>query len=246
MSVDEPVLSESNLDDAEQWADHPLAHFLAAAWRNTVRSFSRQRAHYETLSEVDGVFRELIEHASESPERLAGSMLIRAHGSLLAASSLALSGQVAESYALMRNTLRSALHGVFLAGDAERQRIWVARADDDQAAERMRITFGNGPMLRHLRELDTATAGIYERLQQRTIDRGAHPNTYGSFAHNGDAQPIDFTRAYLVTDDEVQRMALRTVAQVGICALSIFYYVYGDQYREHKLDARLAKLRQGH
>lgn len=246
MSVEESLLSESNGAEAEQWADHPLAHFLAAAWRNTVRSFSRQRAHYETLSEVDGVFRELVTHASESPERLAGSMLIRTHGSLLAASSLALSGQVAESYAMMRSALRSALHGVFLAGDDERQRIWGARADDDRAAEQMRVTFANGPMVRHLRELDAATAGIYERLQQRTIDRGAYPNANGNFAHNGDTQPVDFSRAYLVADDEVQRMALRSVAQVGICALSMFYYVYGDQYREHKLDVRLAKLRHGH
>jgi len=246
MSVEEPALSESSDADSEQWADHPLAHFLAAAWRNTVRSFNRQRTHYETLSAVDGVFRELIEHAGESPERLAGSMLIRTHGSLLAASSLALSGQVAESYAMMRNSLRAALHGVFLAGDAERQRIWIARTDDDQAAERMRATFATGPMLRHLRELDSATAGIYERLQQRTIDRGAYPNANGGFAQNGDLQSIDFSLAYLVTDDEVQRMALRSVAQVGICALSMFYYVYGEQYREHKLDARLAKLRQGH
>ena len=132
MSVEELALSESNGAEAEQWADHPLAHFLAAAWRNTVRSFSQQRAHYETLSEVDGVFRELVTHASESPERLAGSMLVRTHGSLLAASSLALSGQVAESYAMMRSVLRSALHGVFLAGNDERQRIWGARADDDR------------------------------------------------------------------------------------------------------------------
>ncbi|MBL9164821.1 MAG: hypothetical protein JNL18_18985 [Planctomycetaceae bacterium] len=246
MSVNESAVTDTSLSDAEQWADHPLAHFFAAAWRNTVRSFSRQRAHYETLAEVDGVFRELVEHAAESPERLAGSMLIRTHGSFLAASSLALSGQIAESYALMRNALRSALHGVFIAGDAERQRIWVARADDEQAAERMRAAFATGPMLRHLRELDAATSAIYERLQQRTIERGAHPNAYGTLAHNGDAQPTDFSRAYLVTDDEVQRMALRTIAQVGICALSMFYYVFGDLYREQKLDARLAKLRHGH
>jgi hypothetical protein len=246
MSVEEPAASDDYAAEAEQWADHPFAHFLAAAWRNTVRSFSRQRAHYETLAEVDGVFRDLIGHVGDSPERLAGSMLIRAHGSLLAASSLALSGQVAESYALMRNCLRSALQGVFLAGDAERQRIWAARADDDQAAQRMRSTFAQGAMLDHLREIDAATAAIYERLQQRTIDRGAHPNAYGNFVHQADEQPVDFSRAYLVTDDEVQRMALRTVAQVGICVLSIFYYVYGDQYREQKLDGRLAKLRQGH
>jgi hypothetical protein len=246
MSVDEPALSEPNLDDAEQWADHPLAHFLAAAWRNSVRSFRRERTHYDTLAEIDAVFRQLVEHAAENSERLAGSMLIRTHGSLLAASSLALSGQIAESYALMRTTLRSALHGVFLAGDAQRQQIWAARADDDRAAELMRTTFSTGPMLRHLRELDSSTAAIYERLHQRTIERGAHPNVHGPFINGGDAQPTDFSRAYLVVDDDVQRMALRSAAQVGICALSMFYYVYSDLYREHKLDARLAKLRQGH
>lgn len=248
MSVDERAPSDQSVADAEQWAGDPLAQYFAAAWRNTVRSFSLQRAHYETLVEIDGVYRRLIEHAEDSSERLAGSMLIRAHGSFLAASSLALSGQIAESYALMRNSLRSALHGLFLAGDAERQRIWIARNDDDAGADRMRATFSNGPMLRHLREIDSATAGIYERLQQRTIERGAHPNTYASFARDeeGESPSLDFSRAYLVTDDEVQRMALRTAAQVGICALSLFYYVYGDQFREQKLDARLAQLRHGH
>lgn len=248
MSVEERAPSDQSVADAEQWSGDPLAHFFAAAWRNTVRSFSSQRAHYETLVEIDAVYRRLIEHAEDGAERLAGSMLIRAHGSFLSASSLALSGQIAESYALMRNSLRSALHGLFLAGDAERQRIWIGRNDDDAAAERMRATFSNGPMLRHLRDIDASTAGIFERLQQRTIDRGAHPNTFASFAQreNGESRSLDFSRAYLVTDDEVQRMALRTAAQVGICALSLFYYVYGDQFREQKLDARLAQLRHGH
>ena len=246
MSVDEITLNESNVDDADQWADHPLAHFLAGAWRNTVRTFSREHAHYEALAEIDAVFRQLVEHASQGTERLACSMLVRTHGSLLAASSLALSGQVAESYVLMRNALGSALQGIFLAGNAERQQIWIARADDDQAAELMQSTFADGSMLEHLRELDGTTAAIFERLYQRTIDRGAHPNAHGRFVHSGVDQPVDFARAYLITDDDVQRMALRSAAQVGICTLSMFYYVYGELYRAHKLDARLAKLRQGH
>lgn len=246
MSVDETLLSEPSVDGAEQWADHPLAHFLAGAWRNTVRSFRREHAHYDALAEIDALFRQLVEHASQGTERLASSMLVRTHGSLLAASSLALSGQVAESYVLMRNSLSSALQGVFLAGDAERQQIWIARADNDQAAELMQSTFAAGSMLEHLRDLDAATAAICERLQQRTIDRSAHPNAHGPFVHTGDNQPVDFSRAYLITDDDVQRMALRSAAQVGICTLSMFYYVYGELYRAHKLDARLAKLRQGH
>jgi hypothetical protein len=205
-----------------------------------------ERALFEPLADIDGVFRELVVHAGRSPERIAGAMLVRTHGSLLAASSLALGGQVAEAYALMRNALRSALLGVFIAGNDDRQQIWVARADNEQAADLMRATFATGPMLRHFRELDAPTAGIYERLHQRTIDRGAHPNVHGPFANESDAELIDFSRFYLVVDDDVQRMALRSTAQVGICTLSMFYYVFGDLYREFKLDARLAKLRQGH
>ena len=246
MSIDEAALAEPADAHPEQWADQPLARYLAAAWRNSVRTIRNEPALYDALAEIDGVFRRLVAHADESPERIAGAMLVRTHGSLLAASSLALGGQVAEAYALMRSALRSALLGVFIAGNDERQQIWVARADDDRAAERAQATFANGPMLRHLRDLDAATAGIYERLHQRTIERGAHPNVHGPIANDANEDSIDFSRCYLVVEDDVQRMALRSTAQVGICTLSMLYYVFGDLYREYGLDGRLTKLRQGH
>jgi hypothetical protein len=226
----------------------PLAEYLAAAWRNTVASRTSQRDHYLALVEVDELFRELIIAASDGDEQLAATMLVRTHGSFLAAASLALGGQVAEAYAMAQNALRSALRGLFLADNDERQKVWLNRHDNDQTADQMRELFAHDAMLQQLRDADAATAGIYERLHQRTIDRSMHSSIHGRpFKDSGgEVEGADFIDAYLVTGDEVQRMALRTLAQVGICTLSIFYYVYGDHFRERHLDSRLAKLRHGH
>lgn len=236
--VDEPVDSERT--------ESPLAHFFAAAWRNTKLSIDRHREHFDTLSEVDVIFNVLTACSEDSPERVARSMLIQTHGALRAASLLALSGQVAESYSLMRTTLRSAMHGVFMAGDEDRQRIWLARVDDDRSADLKRATFANGLMLRHLRQLDAATAGIYERLHHRTIDRGLHANCHGGGSENHAGSSAESGCDDFALDDEVQRSALRSAAQVGICTLSMFYYVYGDLFRKYQLDDRLASLRHGH
>jgi hypothetical protein len=56
----------------------------------------------------------------------------------------------------------------------------------------------------------------------------------------------DVTSEYFVCDDEVQRSGLRSLAQVGICCLSIFYYAFADRRRELQLGPSLNKLRQGH
>lgn len=243
MSVEEVNVDEPN---ASEQAESPLTHFFAASWRNTKLSIDRHPEHFETLSEVDVILNVLTAFSDESRERVARSMLIQTHGALRAASLLALSGQVAESYSLMRTALRSAMHGVFIAGDEERQRIWLARVDDDRSADLKRTTFANGLMLRHLRQLDAATAGIYERLHHRTIDRGLHANCHGGGSENDAGSSAESGCDDFALDDEVQRSALRSVAQVGICTLSMFYYVYGDLFRKHKLDDRLASLRHGH
>jgi hypothetical protein len=236
------------VDVAEQWAGDPLAQFLAAAWRNTVSAFSAERQRYRSLAEVDAVYRRLIENLDESSERISITFLVRSHGSFLAAASLALSGQVAEAYALMRTAMKAALQGLYINGSPERQQLWVSRNDDDVARQRMQAEFNSDAPLRHLQEIDPSTAGIYEKLRDRTIDRGAHPNTYANLARSAErgAAGVDFTREYFVCEDDVQRSCLRSAVQVGICCLSIFFYVFPDRYRALELDTSINKLRQGH
>lgn len=239
---------DQSLDDEQAWAGEPLAQFLAAAWRNTVNSFGAERQRYAALAEVDSVFRRLIENLADSPEHLSSTLVVRTHAAFLAAASLALSGQVAEAYVLLRQSLRAALQGLFVAGSPERQRFWASRNDDDDARRRMESEFSDAAMLSRLREVDAATAGIYQKLDQRTLDRSGHPNTFATLTRQtpADAAGNDFTRKYFVRDDDVRRSCLRSAVQVGICCLSIFFYVFGDEYRELELEAPINKLRQGH
>ena len=60
------------------------------------------------------------------------------------------------------------------------------------------------------------------------------------------AEPFSIEQNYFAVGHETQRFCLRSLAQVGICTLSLFYYAFPDLYRSAGLDAQLTKLRQGH
>jgi hypothetical protein len=173
---------------------------------------------------------------------------MRSHGRFLGATSLALSGLVAEAYTLLNRSLMAALQGVFVAADPERQQLWINRNNDDAARERMRTEFKAGNLRRHFRQTDASTAMICETLLRRTSDHSDHPNTYADpFRKPGVARPrFDVTAEYFVPSGEVQRYCLRTAAQVGICVLSMFFHVFPDHYRESGIPDRLTKLRHGH
>jgi hypothetical protein len=235
-------------DELSQWAGNPLAQFLAAAWRNTVHSFSAETDHYRTLAEVDAVFRALVGDAGVNKDRVSAGFLVRAHAAWLTTASLGLSGQVAQAYSLMGSVLETALQGLFISGSPERQQLWLGRNDDDNAELRADTMLDMEAALTHLHELDPATANVYAKLQARAKDRGAHPNTYANLSRTASpgAEPADCKGEYFICDNDIQRACLRSTAQVGICLLSIFYYMFGDQYRELELGERINKLRQGH
>ncbi len=251
-----PVSNVSNVIEStpdamehHEWAGDPLAQFLAAAWRNTVQAFNGESQQYGVIAEVDGIYRQLVaDDELNKSQRFPATFLVRSHGSFIAAASLALSGQVAEAYVQLRAALETALHGLFIVDDAERQRMWISRNDDKAGLDVAHALFSGQAPLSNLQEIDPATAGVYQQLLARIIDRQSHPNTY---AHSAQQSPTksagyDFAQNYFVRGDEVQRSCLRTVAQVGICCLTVFYYAFADRYRELQLDVKVKGLRKGH
>jgi hypothetical protein len=242
---------ESNADDLDlnTWAEDPLAQFFATAWRNTVHAFTNDVHQYRVIAQVDGIYRQLVsDEQINGSKRLEATFLVRSHASLLAAASLALSGQVAEAYVLMRAALEAALQGLFLADSPERQQHWIRRNDDEPSKQRAQEMFSGPAPLECLRTTDPATAGVYEQLVARALDRQAHPNAYAiPRKPSPDASTgVDFIRQYFVLGDDVQRSCLRSIAQVGMCCLTIFYYAFADRYRDLGLDVSVKKLRRGH
>jgi hypothetical protein len=247
--VDDVDRSEADAAELSEWGGEPLAQFFAAAWRNTVRSLTSEAQQYGVLAEIDGIYRQLItDEESNQDKRFLTTFLVRAHGAHLAAASLALSGQVAEAYVLMRASLETALKGLFIADSPERQQLWIGRNDNDEASGRASAMFNGPEPLANLQTVDAATAGVYQQLHDRTADRQFHANTLAVLSRDAPSgsQGADFTQKYFVLGDEVQRSCLRSVAQVGLCCLTIFYYAFPDRYRELELDVRVKQLRRGH
>jgi hypothetical protein len=236
------------VDTPPGWGRDALSQFLDAARIQTFQAVADHAEHYDALAEVDGVFRTALEQLGGDSEQLAGAMFLRSHGRYLGATSLALSGLAAEAYTLLNRSLVAALQGVFVAGSAERQKLWVNRNDDDAAHQQMRVEFTSANLRRHFRQTDPATAMVCETLLRRTSDHSDHPNTYADPFRRpeGDHRHFNVTDEYFVHGGEVQRYCLRTAAQVGICVLSMFFYVFGDRYRESDIPERLTKLRKGH
>ncbi len=231
----------------EGWNDQPLGAFMTAAWSNALAAVANDRQRFDALAEVDGLYRQLISSLGGATERLSVALVMRAHGMFLSAAALGLSGLVAEAYALLRGSLEAGLQGVFVAGAPERQQLWINRNNDDEARAQALREFDGENMLRRLREIDAATAAIYEKLHRRADDHSAHPNTFADiFRDDEPGAPVDVTHEYFVDGGEVQRFCLRSAVQVGICCLSMFFYVFPERYRAGEIAERLAKLRHGH
>jgi hypothetical protein len=247
--MDEVDRTEADAAQLSQWGGDPLALFLATAWRNTVHSFTSDEQQYGVLSEIDGVYRQLVsDEQFHEAKRFLTTFLVRSHGAHLAASSLALSGQVAEAYVLMRAGLETALNGLFIADSPDRQQLWIGRNDTEEAGRRAIAMFDDSGPLANLQAIDAATAKVYQQLHARTAERQFHANTFAVRSREAPSvsSHAELTQKYFVLGDEVQHSCLRSVAQVGICCLTIFYYAFPERYRELQLDVSLKQLRRGH
>ncbi len=106
------------------WGADPLGKFIEDARRNCIATFTNLRRQYDVLSEIERIYRVMVDNLSQSPELVSGFLLIRSHSSFLGATRLCLSGQLAEAYILLRGCLENALYGLYVAGNTSRQKIW--------------------------------------------------------------------------------------------------------------------------
>jgi hypothetical protein len=243
------LYNDTSVDSADlTWGADLLSATIDKAHANARRTFAIEPERCAALIEVDALYRSVLGHLDGNPEQLASAFLLKTHSLNTGAVSLALSGLVAEAYSLLNRTLKTAMQGVFVAADSQRQQLWINRHDSDDARALMQAEFSTQNLHRHLRKIDASTLTICETLLRRTRDHSNHPNAYAATTPK---PPVEAgfrttTQNYFVDDGEVLRYCLRSAAQVGICCLCVFFYVFPDEYRNAGVPDRLTKLRRGH
>lgn len=228
--------------------DGSLGEFLADARHNIIATFANLRPQYDALAEIDTLFCGVINRLDQNPEIVAGFFVIRAHSSFRGAVRLCLSGQVAESYMVLRGCLESALYGLYVSGHTDRQEAWLRRHDDDTSLRRVRTQFTIRNVFDHLSSVDVTTFTISKKLYDRTIDYGGHPNERAvstQIKTEVSASRVDFSAEYFLCGDLPHRLSLKSAAEIGVCCLDIFNSVFRDQFQSIKMHERLDLIRQG-
>src|SRR4029077_18562151 len=129
------------------------ANFIEDAHHNAKATSVNFPAEYKLLSDIDKLFCEVISRLGQSSELLPGFFVFRAHSSFRGAAGFCLAGQVAEAYMLLRSCLENALYGLYVAGNEDRQEIWLRRHVSEASLRRVRNEFTIANVLNNLHSI---------------------------------------------------------------------------------------------
>jgi hypothetical protein len=165
---------------------------------------------------------------------MAGLLFLRCQYAYKTAVGLALAGQVSEAFVLTRSCLEYAGCAIIIFQNPALETTFMNRhaAAGGISAHRQAFHFGN--MKQAISTYDTALATNFELFYQRSIDFGAHPNPHATFSTMqmtpGQEAQNSFTALAMVTDADVVRHALKSVAQVGLTGLFIFQRIFKAKF----------------
>ncbi len=232
------------------WGQDSLSQFIENAWHNTFATFHNLKVWYTLLKDVHLVFDSMAHNLDRTPDWFASFFLFRSHSAFLGSVRLALSGQIPEAYMVLRGCLENAFYGFYLSRVPTSREIWLRRHDDERSKKMMRKEFEVWHLLSALQSEDVKLHDIAKELYDRTIDLGGHPNERAFFTvmkQTESDSKLTFNSAYLVGNENepALQLALKTCAQVGICALSTFQRIYPQRFDILGLSDQLNLLKKG-
>jgi hypothetical protein len=115
----------------------------------------------------------------QSEARYNRPFFLRSQYAYKAVAGMSLSGQVAESFPMMRSCLEYAGHSLVIKNTSALQEVFLNRHVDDTSKRERKAQFTIANTIAVIRKFDAKVATILKGFYDRTIDFGAHPNPVG-------------------------------------------------------------------
>ena len=237
---------DSTIKLPPRWSDDPLSSFMTDAFKNSLASFVRRRGEFDMLLRVHRNFAKICDNLSNPPDFLGAILIVRSHGAYLAAVRQAISGQLPETFPLLRACLEHALYGLHINNNPGLGVTWIQRHEDAASLKAMKKAFQHVAVMNTLKSCDARLYATLEMLYERTIDFGAQPNeraVAGSMTMTESKDRKDFGAKLLDDDDTALAHASKSSAQIGLGALCCFEMVFRDRFRLLGIDMDLESLK---
>ena len=117
----------------KDWGQDPLSEFIETTRENTIATFANLAASVQPIAR-HSLFSIAIssKNLNNSPDWFSAFFVLRAHASYLGRVRFALSGQVFETYMVLRGCLENALYGFYFHRNPASQETWLRRSDDNK------------------------------------------------------------------------------------------------------------------
>ncbi len=170
------MMSSNNIQLPPDWDSDPISHFIQLSIQNIFATFHNMKEEYQDLKGINECFQKIIDHLLNTPNFLEALFLLRAHSAYYAACRLAMSGQVPETFVILRSCLENALYALHIKNNPASGEVWLKRHDDENSLRATRNEFKYGNIIETLAKADSSLHATAKLLYERTIDFGAHPN----------------------------------------------------------------------
>jgi hypothetical protein len=217
-----------------------LSQYIERAHDNAFATFVKNKNNcFSDLREINDCFQKISDALDNPQDILPAFLLIRSFSAYRASCNTAMSGQVVETFVLLRSCLEFAGYALLMQVDRRLVEVWLKRHNGLDVAEKkksksaVKKEFIVGRIKEELVKKDAQLGGIFDLLYERSIDEGGHPNeraVFGSMRVNAGEGVQNFEQIYLHGDDVHSESALKTTAQVGLCSLSIFENIFPKRF----------------
>jgi len=109
------------------WGKDSLSEFIEDAHHNTLATFANLKPEFAHLKNINDTFKKITENLLNIEKLIPGLFLLRSHASYLGAVRLAVSGQLPETFMVLRGCLENSLYALHIALIPETGEIWLQR-----------------------------------------------------------------------------------------------------------------------
>ncbi|MGX1110563.1 MULTISPECIES: hypothetical protein [Bradyrhizobium] len=222
-------VTTSNLEQGRPigWQTSELFSFIEECWNNSLATVGNRGIACQRLSEIDELFLSLQQRLKPAviDELVPALLFMRAFVSYRA-SIMVLLSLPTDGFPLLRSSLEYSGYALLIRNEIKLAEVWLQRDDTEQTKKLVRDSFTLRRIRSAISSKDEKLSEIYQGLYERTIDWGAHPNEKALTpslvrdSFNRTSKQIQFKM--LGESGASLEHALRTAAQVGVCAIKIF------------------------
>jgi len=225
-----------------------VAAFNQTAHEHSEQSLQRFVAQVALLDDVDSCFdcaQDALEHLAED-QILVPLFFLQARSAFLSTVHLVITGQVVGSYALLRSLLEYGAYAVRVASAPGLRRVWLNRHESDSSKQQVKQEFHHRRLQESLRSLDPLVADEFDRLYDRAIDWGAHPNEKALSSRIGlkrEDGRVQASVAFLSVRDAEHQVGIKAAFHAGVLVIDLFAHLYPQRFEIAGVTAELVRLR---